>query len=233
MALLLLSGGLFAALLVLAVAINTEWSTALDISVADWFDAHRGRRRDLEARGIFGYIGRPIHVLIPAVVCGALLSWRARSGIPALCVTGAVAVGVAVEGAFKSIVGRTATTAPLVDYAHSYPSGHVTGTAALLGTIAVCLGVGRGRAANAALAVVVTTGVWFVAVLALYTGAHTCTDVIGGALLGGAIVALAAAILVGPVSPGTPVGPRSGGPGTGRTSRRTSPEGPDRASPIR
>lgn len=232
-ALLLLAAALFTALVALAVGINTEWAAALDTSVADWFDAHRGRRRDVEARGVFGYIGRPIHVLIPAVVCGTLLSWRARSGIPALCVTGAVAVGVVVEGAFKAIVGRTATTAPLVDYIHSYPSGHVTGTAALLGMIAVCLGVGHGRAAKAALAVAVTTGVAFVAVLALYTGAHTCTDVIGGMFLGAAIVALGTAVLVGRVSdPGMPAGLRSGEPGRGRTSRRTSPAGPGPANPT-
>jgi undecaprenyl-diphosphatase len=107
------------------------------------------------------------------------------------------------------VIGRTATTGPLVDYPHSFPSGRVTGTAALLGTIAVCLGVERGRAVKTTPAALVVATVVFVAVLALYTGAHTFTDVIGGMLLGGAIVALGAAVLSGSASrasrPGRPV----------------------------
>jgi undecaprenyl-diphosphatase len=41
----------------------------------------------------------------------------------------------------------------------------------------------------------VTCAVLFVAYLALYIGAHTFTDVIGGMLLGGAIVAAGSAVL--------------------------------------
>ena len=32
------------------------------------------------------------------------------------------------------VIGRTATTGPLVDYPHSFPSGRVTGTAVLSGS---------------------------------------------------------------------------------------------------
>ena len=193
--LVLLAAVLFALLAALAFGINADWLATLDTSVANWFDIHRSRRRDLEATGVFGYIGRPVHVLIPAVVFGVLLSMRARSAMPAICVTGGVGAGAAIEGTLKAVIGRTATTGPLVDYPHSFPSGHVTGSAALLGMIAVCLGAGRGRAAKATLAVLVVAGVLFVAGLALYTGAHTVTDVIGGMILGGAIVALGAAAL--------------------------------------
>ncbi|MGI9125810.1 MAG: phosphatase PAP2 family protein [Mycobacterium sp.] len=192
---ILLAAGLFAGLVALATALNSEWAANLDTSVTDWFDAHRTRPRRLEADGVFGYIGRPVHVLIPAVLLGSLLSWRVRSVIPGLLVTFGVGLGAAVETTFKALVGRTATTLPLVDYPHSYPSGHVTGTAALLGMIAVCLGAGRGRATRTALALMAVAGILFVAVLALYTGAHTFTDVIGGMLLGGAICSLGAAVL--------------------------------------
>lgn len=178
----------------LAAAINTEWLTALDTSVAEWFDAHRSRQRDREAIGVFGYLGRPLHVLAAAVVGGTLLSVRDRSAVPVLTVTGAVGVGFAVEQILKAVIGRTAATGPLVDYPHSFPSGHVTGAAALLGTIAVFLGAGAGRAVTTALATAVAGCVLAVAVLALYTGAHTLTDVLGGMLLGGAIVALSAGI---------------------------------------
>lgn len=188
-----LAAGLFTALAVLAVGINADWLAALDTSVADWFDAHRSRRRDEQAAGVFGYIGRPVHVLVAAVVCGTLLSLRARSAMPVIGVTGAVGLGVVVEQTLKAVIGRTATAGPLVDYPHSFPSGHVTGTAALLGAIAVFLGAGAGRTVRTALAALVTAAVIAVGVLALYTGAHTFSDVIGGMLLGGAIVSLCAA----------------------------------------
>ena len=191
---ILLAAGLFTALAALAAGINADWLAALDTSVAEWFDTHRTRRRDHEAAGVFGYIGRPLHVLVVAVVCGTLLSVRARSAMPVIGVTGAVGIGLAVEQTFKAVIGRTATTGPLVDYPHSFPSGHVTGTAALLGTIAVFLGAGAGRAVRTTLAVLVVAAVVVVAVLALYTGAHTFSDVIGGMLLGGAIVELVAAL---------------------------------------
>ena len=132
-----------------------------------------------------------MHVLVVAAVCGTLLSFRARSAIPLIGVSGTVGLGVVVEQTLKAVIGRTASTGPLVDYPHSFPSGHVTGTAALLGTIAVFLGAGANRAVRTTLAGLVVTAV--VAVLALYTGAHTVSDVIGGMLLGGAIVALCAA----------------------------------------
>ena len=193
--LVLLAAGSAGLLGALALSLNTEWCTGLDTFVADWFDTHRTRRRDAEAGGIFGYIGRPLHVLIAAVLCGTLLSARARSALPALLVTGGVGLGAAVEGTLKAVVGRTATTDPLEHYQHSYPSGHVTGTAALLGLIAVCLGATAGRTARTVLAIAAVFGVVFVAFLALYTGAHTFTDVIGGMLLGGSIVALGAAAL--------------------------------------
>jgi undecaprenyl-diphosphatase len=192
---MLVAVGLFAALLAVAAGINSDPLSGIDTAVAEWFDAHRNRERNREDAGIFGYLGRPIHVLVVAAVCGALLSARARSAVPALSVVGGVGVGAAVEATLKSVIGRTATSGPLLHYPHTFPSGHVTGTAALLGMIAVCLGAGRGRAVKTALAVLVTCAVLFVAYLALYIGAHTFTDVIGGMLLGGAIVAAGSAVL--------------------------------------
>jgi len=69
------------------------------------------------------------------------------------------------------------------------------GSAALLGMIAVCLGVGRSRAVKLALAVPLVNCILFVAFVTVYSEAHVFSDVIGGLILGGAIVSLGAVVL--------------------------------------
>lgn len=198
----LLAAGLLAALIAMAVGINADWLTTLDTSVESWFDAHRSRRWKVDASGIFRFIGSPVHVASAAGACGGLLSLRARSVIPVVLVVGGVGIGVAAEQTFKALVTRTSTAVAelqersvLQHFEHAFPSGHVTGSAALLGMIAVCLGTGASRTVRIALAVPVVAGVLFVGFIALYSMAHTFTDVIGGMLLGGAIVSLGAAVL--------------------------------------
>ena len=197
----LLSAGLFSVLAMLAIEINAQWMTALDTSAWNWFNAHRSPYWQVDADGIFSYIGRPFHVAAAGVVSGTLLALQGRSVKRAVLVIATVGAGAAAEQTLKAIVERTpANLAELHDgsllaYAHSFPSGHVTGSATLLGTIAVCLGAGRSRAAKVTLAAVVAAGVLFVAFLAMYSRAHLFTDVIGGMVLGGALVALGTAVL--------------------------------------
>ena len=125
-------------------------------------------------------------------------------------VTGAVGAGAVIEQALKATVERTPENlsqlrnGPVLDwslvdyYAHSFPSGDVTGSAALFGMGAVCLGVGRSRVVQVAISGAAVTGVVAVSLLALYVRAHIFTDVIGGMVLGGAIVALGAAAIALP-----------------------------------
>ncbi len=198
---LLLAAGLSCALAAMAVGIN-DWLAGLDVSVEAWIEAHTLRKWLADAKQLFGSIGRPVYAASVAFVCGALLSMRARSATPGFLVVGGVGVGVALERVFKAMIERTSTeVAELqgqrhLDYfQHSFPSGHVTVTAALLGMVAVCLGVGCDCATKVALAVPVIVFVMFVALLAVYATAHTFTDVIGGMTLGGIIVSLGAALL--------------------------------------
>lgn len=201
-AFLVLSGALFAVLAILASQVNADWLTTPDDVVERWLDTHRSARWRVDADGAFSYLGRPLHVAVAGVVGGTLLGLKSRSVLPLALVTGGVGLGVALEQTLKAIVGRSDATlaalhdGSLVAYQHSFPSGHVTGSATLLGMIAVCLGAGRGTAIKAALGALVVTGVLGVAALALYSRAHIFSDVIGGMVLGGAIVALGAAALV-------------------------------------
>lgn len=192
----LLSAGLVAVVVLLALTINSAALTALDRSVWAWFDVHQSPSWHVDSTGAFSYLGRPLHVATAGVLCGALLAARARSLAPAVLVIGGVGVGVIAEQALKATVGRIADIAPMypANYHHSFPSGHVTGCATLLGLTAVCLGAGRSRTRRAVLTGLVLAGVVTVALLALYSYSHTFTDVLGGMALGGGIVAAGAAL---------------------------------------
>ncbi len=183
-ALVLLAAGLFTLLGALTVGMNAQWLVSIDIALETWSDKHRTDRRGVLAAGIWTTIGSPLNVLTVAVVCGGLLSLRLRSPIAVVLVTGAVGLGVAIEETLKATV-----------YPHSFPSGHVTATTTLFGMIAVCLAAGDSRLAKIALGVLVAETVFFVAALAVYTGAHTFTETLGGMILGTAILASGAAIL--------------------------------------
>ena len=187
----------------MALGINAEWLAALDVAVETWLEAHRSRRGLIDAKGIFRFIGSPMHVVSAAMVCGMLLSLAKRSAMPGVLVVGGVGFGVVIEQALKAMVGRTSTAVAelqgqrdLLYFEHAFPSGHVTVTAALLGMIAVCLAVGRSRAVRIALTVLAVAGVLFVAFVTVYSKAHVFSDVIGGLILGGAIVSLGAGVLV-------------------------------------
>ncbi len=201
--LVLLVTWLVLVLAVLAFGVQSGGLAGIDASVETWFDTHRSSRMQRTAVGIFDFVGRPSNVAIAAAVCGTLLSLWVRSALPAVLVIGAVVAAVAVEQMLKAVVGRSFPAEPqysvLVHFQHSFPSGHVAGSAALLGMIAVCLGAGLasgpGRVRYAVLAVVVAVAVVVVAVTALYVRAHTFSDVVGGMVLGGACVTVGAIVL--------------------------------------
>lgn len=190
----------------------------IDAAVSNRFGDHRSHHTTVVTDAIFAFIGDPAGVAIAATVFGGLLSLRARSMIPLVLVIGAVAAAVVIEHTLKALLGRTlrpdapAQWSVITDYAHSYPSGHVAGSAALLGTIAVIGSVGRALSTKVTLAVAVVFCVLGVAVMALYVHAHLVSDVIGGMLLGGAVVTTSAIVATG----------------RERSLRRSAPKGPAR-----
>jgi membrane-associated phospholipid phosphatase len=225
--------GLLTALTGLMIGVHTHgWVTGLDAGIASWFSTHQSRGFDMAA-SVVTALGSPAATAASGLICGALLSWRARSVIPAVVVIGTVGAAALASAALKPIVERPRTGAelqllglirtddlfpighvidnaahpqpwtqgelrllPLVLFGdHSFPSGHVIGTGALLGIIAVCVGIRRSRTARAWLAGSVVAGVMVVAVARLYLCAHWLTDVIGGAVLAGVFVTLGAAVI--------------------------------------
>lgn len=190
----LTAGGLVAVFAILAALLDFHSLAALDSRVDAWLGITRSHTR---AQRLWGYLGDPAYILIALIGCGTLLSLWGQSALPGVLLGGGFTVGVVLEQMFKALIGRSATSGPLLDFPHSFPSGHVTATAVLLGMIAVCLGIGRSSAAQTTLAILAVQGVVFVALLAVYIRAHTVSDTLGGMVLGGVIVALGAAILNG------------------------------------
>ncbi len=183
-ALVLLAAGLSALLGALTVGMNADWLVSVDTALENWSDQHRTDRRGELAAELWRFLGNPIHALIAAVVGGSLLSLRMRSPVALVLVTGAVGVGVGVEETLKATM-----------YPHSFPSGHVTVATTLFGMIAVCLAAGDSRLAKVSTGLLVAQSVFVVVGVAIYTGAHTFADLLGGMVLGTAILAWGAVIL--------------------------------------
>lgn len=175
--------GLFVALAGLVVKIDGHTLTRLDGVVAHWFASHRSHEWQREASDIYSYLGQPAHFAVVVVFCATLLGLQARSMSRAALVIAVVGTGVMIEETLKAVVERP------------FPSGHVTAFGTFLGMVMVCLSLRRSPATKAALALVAATGVLGIAFLALYSGAHSVTDVAGGMVLSGALVALGAAVL--------------------------------------
>ncbi len=178
------------------------WVTGLDATSTKWLQSHGTSEFDWAA-WVITRLSSPVATAVAGVTCAALLSWRARSVVHGVVVIGTVTGAIVVETILKAMVARPPTPQELrslSDYLYpdgqSFPSGHVTAAAALLGIIAVCAGQGRSRTTRALLAGLVVAAVLSVAVIRIYIGAHWLSDVIGGAVLGALSVALGAAAII-------------------------------------
>lgn len=180
----LLAVGLFAVTAGMFVKVDGASAVSLDAAVEAWLERHRSPGLVADASALHAALGDPAPVAIFAGMCGLVLSLRARSAMPAVVLMAAPGIGVLLEQAIKALHAG-----------HSFPSGHAMGATTLLGLIAVCLGTRQSPAVKAMLVIPVSVGVAFVSGLAMYCGAHTLTDVLGGMVLGAAIVASGAAVL--------------------------------------
>ncbi|WP_405161588.1 phosphatase PAP2 family protein [Nocardia sp. NBC_01499] len=176
---------------------KSGWLTGADVAVLDWFVGHRSPGLTAIARAVTS-VGSPAGVAIIGVLLAGFLGWRRRSVLPTVLILGIVVVAAAASTITKLVVGR-ARPAPMYQLMTetdlSYPSGHVTGTAALAGAVLlVYLGAKPTVLRGTAAALLATVVVLVVALTRLYLGVHWLTDVVGGSLLGSAVVLLGAAV---------------------------------------
>jgi membrane-associated phospholipid phosphatase len=208
--------GLLTALTALTLAINSHgWASRLDTATTSWLVAHRSVGLDVAATVITDF-GSPVATAAAGVICAALLSWWTRSVIPGIVIIGTVGAAAAASTALKAVVDRPRPPLQwqaVLETDPSFPSGHVTGTAALLGIIAVVVGIDRARATRVWLTIGVVTGVVLVAATRLYLGVHWLTDVTAGAILAALFVTIGAAVFdalhrrPGRYDTSTPAGP--------------------------
>lgn len=190
------------------VAHDTGSGTAVDHSVLMWMVGHRQRWVTALAMVVTD-AGSPVAMTLLAFLAAGLLWWRLSSPRSGFVVIATLAAAAATSTLTKVVVGAhrpPQAVQLIVEVDPSFPSGHVTGTMALLGMVAVVIGRNRGTATRVALVCVVTTVTFLIAVTRLYLGVHWLTDVVGGALLGGVAVVLGTSCLAA-------VSPSDEGPG--------------------
>lgn len=221
-----LLGSLFVILAL--IARHAATGTALDHAVLGAMMQHRSPALTWWAIAVTE-IGSPVGVGALTLLLSAVLWRRLASPWPAVVVVGAVAGAGAVSTATKIIVGahRPPLSVQLITETDpSFPSGHVTGTVALLGALTAVLGHHHRRpAVRAALLALSAVGAVTVALTRLYLGVHWVTDVAGGVLLGtlAAITAHLVYRYLGPATTGTTAPPvpelgRTVTPGRGDTT---------------
>jgi membrane-associated phospholipid phosphatase len=170
--------------------------TTVDHSVLAWVLDHRRGWLTTLAIAITN-AGSPVAMGMFAAIAAAVL-WRSRSPMEGLIVVGTLAAASGVSTFTKICVGAQRPPRAvqlLLEVDPSYPSGHVTGTLALCGIVAVAFGRGRRAAVRTAFACGALVATIAVACTRLYLGVHWLTDVGGALLLAGAAVILGSAAL--------------------------------------
>jgi undecaprenyl-diphosphatase len=182
---------LFAALGV--IAHQSATGSAFDHAVLTWMVNHRNPGLTLLAIAVTN-VGSPIGTGVIAGAVAAALWWRTGSPRPAVLILATLGLAGAVSTLSKMIVDthRPAQTAALViETDPSFPSGHVTGTLALLGALTAVIGHHGGSAAYRAVIMLTAVATVLVGLTRLYLGVHWSTDVIGGLLLGATAAVIA------------------------------------------
>jgi undecaprenyl-diphosphatase len=179
---------LFGLLTLLAIQVSTSgWLTSADRPVTDWLVSHRTPALTTVVRMVTD-VGGPPEVAVVACAAAAWLVYRRRSPEPAAVLIGTVLLAGLASTLLKRAVARQRPPVALhlvTETNYSFPSGHATGTAALVAALAVVRLIPWLAAAGVTAVVALTR---------LYLGVHWLSDVIGGVLLGLAVALLCAGV---------------------------------------
>jgi membrane-associated phospholipid phosphatase len=193
---LAVAAALIAAVVAIGLLVGWRPATAADDEVLEEMVAHRSSGVT-SVMNLITDIFSPAGTLALGLVIAALLAWR-RSPAAAVFVLGSTAAASAVTLVLKSLFARQRP--PVIDHLanetdYGFPSGHVTGTTALLVSATIALTVGW-SARRILLALIVPAAVvGTVAASRLYLGVHWFSDTAAGAAVGLAGIALALAVL--------------------------------------
>jgi undecaprenyl-diphosphatase len=180
-------GACLAAFVLLAApVISHSGRTSLDQHVWRWLVDHRTESQISLFQAI-SHVGDPITLLLLALVAGVWLA-RRRSVAAGLAPVAALVAASVTETAVKQLVGRgrpPAFARLLTETDPSFPSGHTTGTAALVMTIAlVVIPALQTRTTRLAVVLAAGTVAGAVGLARMVLGVHWLTDVAAGWLLG-------------------------------------------------
>ncbi|MFG1781493.1 phosphatase PAP2 family protein [Rhodococcus oryzae] len=206
---------LLAVFALLAVQVHfAGWLTGADAPTLDWFVQHRSPGWTTAATYVTK-AGGPVATVVVAVVSAVVLSMRSRSLLPGAVLVGTVGAAAAASTVVKTVVERprpAPATQLLTETDFSFPSGHVTGTVALVGALVVVLGAGHRPLIRSVMACAAGVFAATVAVTRMYLGVHYLTDVFGGALLGTAAVVAGSIVATTLAKRRTPAGGDDGVP---------------------
>ncbi|CCQ13618.1 Phosphoesterase PA-phosphatase related protein [Rhodococcus sp. AW25M09] len=186
------------AVLVLALAVHSNgWLTGADAAVAQWFVDHRSHALSEWATAVTT-AGGPAETAALGLVVAVIQVWRTKRYGPALVMLVTVGSASMLCAILKLIVGRERPPQSIqlmVETDASFPSGHVTGTAALLMMLALMAGARRSKAVRTLLLGIAVAVTVVVACTRMYLGVHWLTDVCAGALLAACAVTLGGYVL--------------------------------------
>lgn len=178
-------GSALGAVAVLAVLVRAGWHPLVSWDARTEVRVHGVASRHpwlVDSARWLTHLGDPAVVTVAAFVLAALLARRRRRD--AIYVVVVRAVAAALSSAVKIAVGRHRPVLPH-PFAHagggSFPSGHALGSAALWGSVAVLLWLGRRHRAAVVAAVALPA---VIGASRVVLGVHYVSDVVAGLLCG-------------------------------------------------
>ncbi|MGC0333614.1 membrane-associated phospholipid phosphatase [Streptomyces sp. SAI-170] len=196
-----LAGALAGCSLVLLVLVGTAWHPLISADREVARTTHRWavdeRTLTHACRILTDWVWDPTTMRLLCLIVILWLVWRRAAWWTASWLALTVAVGTLVQQGLKAAVDRERPVWPdPVDSAHyaAFPSGHAMTATVVCGLLLWLLrGFGAGRGLFRAGLAVAAVSVVGVGLTRVWLGVHWLTDVLGGWLLGGTLVALAVA----------------------------------------